>query len=309
VNLAQGVVYVGAVALPIVFTCGCDEPLLERQTVTELRVLGARAEAAAEPERAELLPGEEARLRWLLAADQATTFSARIEFCQATPAKFGEASCAAEPFAQASANSSSSEDLEFSFRVPAAFRDGDEWLARLAVCEQGEPRLPANAAARCSEGSVLEASYRATVASDQANHNPELADDRLRLGKALWVGEELQVPGAACNDGLPSLALGKSAQVTFTLLGDDRESLEGKAATDYGAEREALVFAHFFSESGLARPYSQIESEQEPAAFEVELTPSAEGLSRDTVADFYLVVRDDRGGADWLRRQLCVTDP
>ncbi len=59
--------------LLVLASSGCGEPLVERQTITGLRVLGARYEADADPDRATPLAGESGTIRWLVASPEGPT--------------------------------------------------------------------------------------------------------------------------------------------------------------------------------------------------------------------------------------------
>src|SRR5262245_3238031 len=61
-----------ATVLVAATAAACDEPIQEGWLVDRTRVLGARVEAAVEPARASLVPGEIGRITWLVAAPTGT---------------------------------------------------------------------------------------------------------------------------------------------------------------------------------------------------------------------------------------------
>src|SRR5690606_12895696 len=60
-----------SVALPLL-TWACDNEFTKGWLVDRTRVLAARVEAAAEPSRSSLAPGERARVTWLVGAPSGT---------------------------------------------------------------------------------------------------------------------------------------------------------------------------------------------------------------------------------------------
>jgi hypothetical protein len=293
-------------------TCSvaCDEMGQEVQTVEEMRVLGARVEDAREPSNAQPGSSGDVTLRWLVASNRAETFEAELVVCRASAVTMGVQECDGRPFHEETAMGDTETDLVFEFTLPA-LDPGTEWLAKLAVCASGRPGFSQDGVGRCSDGSaVLEALTTAWVGDEEPNRNPDLTDDLLSLNEETWMASAELEFGESCPAGveLPKVRAGVVETIRFELGGDDREELPRSNTDTYGASAtESLVFAHFLTMPGLARPFSSIEAGKRDPAFDLELDLDAKSLGSGEVAGFMLVVRDDRGGADWLRRKLCAT--
>lgn len=296
-----------------VLLVGCDEPLVEVQTIQGLRVLGARIEAVSDPELAEPAAGDEVALRWLVVSDREQNFSGALEVCVAQPTRMGLPECLEAPFFETTFDGTTAEEPRIELELPALPR-GSEWLARLVVCAEGQARFNRRGVGGCRAGSdPKEAFYRARVGATTPNRNPDLSDDALSLAGASWEVAERVPLGRSCDEAsteaLPRLRAGRSRTIRFDLVGDDRERLPAEEREVYAAaQTESLFYSHFLSASGLERPFSFIDSGSEQRRFEVELELDSEERwpSGGRVIDWVLVVRDGRGGADWLRRQLCA---
>lgn len=293
----------------------CQDPLVDPAVVIAPRVVGARVRSDADPTLAEPLPGERASIDWLLLSDQRGPFVAKALWCRGTPTSLGTPRCDGPPAAEATSPGVYGDELPFSFQVPDGLQPGDTWLAWLGVCDAGEPVFDATSSAfSCPTGEALAAYYRGFVPGGAPNHNPSLADDAVGLDGVAWTAE----PGAAraprepCRGAtLPTLIAGTASTISFALGGDDRELLDA-VPDEYAAHpRESLVFTHVASHAGLERAFSAIDYDAQSLTFELtfhdqgEAAPAADG---ETLI-FHLLVRDERGGVDWLRREACLLPP
>jgi hypothetical protein len=303
-------------AAGVVCCSACDDPLVDPQTVIELRILGARVRAAEEPERAQLDREESATVDWLVVADQPREFSARGVFCRAAPTALGVPRCDGEPFAEFVADGDSGAPVSAGFTLPAVLRRGDEWLGWLGLCEDSVPEfLAAGNGFECGPGDIAKSAfYRSTIASDATeasgdlNTNPNTNDDTLWFDDAPWLDSDPGLELPCGQTELPSLRAGRSAQIRFELGGDDRDALHTTEDSYAAPPREALVFTHVATHPGLDRAFSAIEDDDTELDFDVDFRlPEQDSFaSFGERVRFYLVVRDGRGGVDWLDRAFCA---
>jgi len=293
----------------------CQDPLVDPAVVIGPRVIGARVRAELAPEIAEPRAGQGATIEWLVLADRPGTFRARAIWCRAAPSSLGTPRCEGEPFAEASALGAYDGALALSFQVPATLEVGAAWLAWLGSCESAEPTFDAAAGTfSCPGEAALSAVYRGFVPGESQNQNPSLADDALSLDAVAWGPAEAdseRSPREPCRGStLPSLSAGAEAVISFELGGDDREPLVAPPGQYAAHARESLVYTHVASHPGLTRAFSAIDYDAEVPAFELffdgaDLLPGPDG---ETFI-FHLLVRDERGGVDWLRREACLLPP
>lgn len=300
----------GLLGCVVGWVVGCGDPLLERQIVDELRVIGARAEAVNEPERSGMQSGEGARLRWLLVSDVETAYRARTRVCFARESTFGVVQCEGDPWFEASGSGTTLEELVFEFELPQV-EGPTPWLAQIALCESGQPRLNSDGIGSCSgDGGVLEATYLGRVGDpeDELNRNPTLATLELELAGELWAAQERLPTGEPCNDlALPVLVEGKQAALSFDVPRSEREVLSRAERDEFAApEREALLLSHYLTAEGLSRPFSLVDEGARGTTVELDVKLAERPPTEGRIVDFHLVARDGRGGSDWLMRQACA---
>jgi hypothetical protein len=287
-------------------TTACDDPLLEVQTITGLRVIGARVRGEDDPSDASLRAGNATNLDWLVASDRATTYSAAVRVCRTNATTTGLPSCSEAPWFEDSGRFDAGEAATFAL-TPPDLPAGSPWLALFVACAESRARFSKDGSSQCSGGELPhEASFEGIAA--EANENPSLADDELELAGEVWNETDPLPTGDPCrSEALPKAKQGKKSEVTFRLQGDDRQKLPKSVTSHYGAlPTESLAYTHLLTVPGLERPFSAIASGAKDTEFEIAIELDGD-LPRDgKVVDFYLVVRDGRGGADWLRRQLCA---
>ncbi len=312
-------------ALMATLTAGCDDPLLEIQTIVGLRVLGVKVESDENPDRADLEPGESAKLSWLVVSDEHAAVSTYVQYCKARPTTEGLPRCSGGVLGRIGGSGELPLQLTVPLNIPASWSDGDEWVAELAVCGSGDAQFESHTAT-CSDGSkAIQAFHRGNVGRQPANTNPRLVDDTLTLDGRAWsqlslldgqpapdagpsTGGDAGAPTSdppsvnACSDELPRLRIGKKHSISFTLTdgNDDREPLDDD-------RNETLVFSHLSTLDGLERPFSFIDDTND-GKFELELSfdDELDVPASGRPFDFFLTVRDGRGGADWLYRQACA---
>jgi hypothetical protein len=116
--------------------------------------------------------------------------------------------------------------------------------------------------------------------------------------------------GAPCLGlGLAELRAEQPSSVLFELGGDDREALENVPGTWAAHQRESLVYTHLATQPGLDRAFSAIDYDATDLTFELPFDPEHPASPEGSTLRFVLLVRDERGGVDWLLRQACVLPP
>ena len=293
----------------------CEDPLIDPATVDGPRILGARVRTEADPRVAEPRAGERATLEWLAVSNRPEPLSATLAWCLATQSVLGAPRCSGPGFGERVVTGQFGDPVTFELTLPAELLPGDVWLAWFGHCDAGEARFDAEASAFTCPGGAepLRAFYRGFVPAGAPNHNPSLEDDVLLLGGAPWPEPaQATVPGTGCSEtSLPRLVGGVASLIELELLGDDRELLEEEQDRYAARDRESLVYTHVSSRAGLERAFSAIDFDADeqrfalPVAFGVDGDPGPEG----EVVFFYLIVRDERGGVDWLRREACLLSP
>jgi hypothetical protein len=304
----------------------CEDPLTDPAVIAGPRIVGARVAAQADPNIAEPSAGQGASIDWLVLSNEAGAFSAHVVWCSAAPSVLGAPRCAGEAFAEQTVTGTWGEPLRLEFEVPVAIEPGSAWLAWLGICDgslgSGAAEFDVAASAfRCPDGAALSGFYRGFVPDGAPNRNPTLADDRLSLDGATWPASlpdatGTPAPREACADrGLPLLRAEQRSSVGFELGGDDREALDSDPDAYAAHARESLVYTHLASHPGLDRAFSSIDYDAEQLGFELPFEPAPlaldglpPGPEGETVS-FYLLVRDERGGVDWLRRDVCLLPP
>jgi hypothetical protein len=287
----------------------CDDPLVDPQTVVDLRVLAGQISASDDSSRASLRAGEDATVRWLVASDRREDLSALLVSCRVEPTTLGAPVCAKAPFYRQSLDGQSNQELSANFTLPAAFDTGDEWATWLGVCEGQRPQFDRDDSSFDCDGKPAISAFIRTAASNNDNDNPDLSDDELLLDGQPWSAAALGAPGDPCTDlDVPQVQRGETATIEFELQGDDRENIE----TDqdiYGSQpRESLVFTHVSTFPGLQRAYSVIAFDSDRPRIDVDfkLDEDSKIPADGRLVTFTLVARDERGGVGWISRQLCT---
>ncbi|MEN9579189.1 MAG: hypothetical protein RJA70_2198 [Pseudomonadota bacterium] len=296
----------------------CGEPLVMPQLVLEARVLGAQLSPLDEPrsQRAELAPGEFGRLRFLVASPEDVEVQAVVHVCRDAGTSLGAPVCAGELLASQRIAGNTREDLSLEFQLSETLDPGEDWLIWAGFCAGGRAKALSADRFACETGQPLEtfARFKAARPEDgRVNLNPDLSDDRLSLGGRAWAEAPWLEAGEACaSSELPRVIVGETESLRFRLTGEDRQPRVDEAGQFGAPSRESLTYSHAATLSGLERAFSAIDHNSDAADFELEWDLGASASqppdSEGRVETFYLVVRDDRGGADWLRRQVCLID-
>jgi hypothetical protein len=302
------------VAASLVLAIGCEDPLVEPELIVDMRVLGAKATTAGDPSRATPRPGEDVRVRWLVAGPSGpieTTHAFRA--CLAEPTTSGYARCR-ETIDDALASDPSAAAPTLSFSVPAAeLLQPDDRLGVLGVvCDGGAPALAEPfESSSCEDGAA-----KATLASfeieiltdpDEENHNPDPTATWLRFDGQTWPPRVGRALSSTCPPADGDSTLVVSADGADHTIELDPSGL--REVTPSGP-RETLEIAHLVTGGDLARHFTAVESDEpEPPALQSVTWKAPASVSSPTFVHFYAVVRDLRGGVGFAHRALCIVAP
>jgi hypothetical protein len=263
----------------------CEEPLEPAQRIDEPRLLGVRV--STERGEASLVPGEPARVEFLLASPEGP-LAARIAYrwCEAAGSARGVPYCAEEPWAEGVTDADANA---LSVLVPATLRPNTRLALLGAACVRGEPILaerPLND--HCSGASPpLRFSFDAWTLGDDLHPNPDLSG--LLVGVEGDTIELRDAGNAPSCDG-----------ATRTLAADQEYAFEielGAAAL----AAKPLQISHFSTQGQFARQYSFVNPQQPPRVSLTWQAPATAGPVKQ-----YLVVRDGAGGVSWATWNVCV---
>lgn len=287
---------------------GCDDPLEPLERIEDLRVLGARVEVDGEPERAAPGPGESARVRWLVAAPEPSpALGWALAACVATPSNVGIPSCHSAPFASVSSATAEPSVPELLLRVPAGVDTVE--FPRIAVlgsiCEGALPD-GAPEKSRCPQGvQGTEVSLEFELARPMdVNSNPRFGETPIFFDGSEWPALEA-VPAACVSSDLPQVTAGSgSHDVELGIAASARDALPKVGELD--PSHESLVVSHFSTAGELARAFSTLGSDTTSTEMRVPWAAPKEAPPEGLTVRFWFVLRDLRGGSDFIERALCV---
>jgi hypothetical protein len=255
---------------------GCTDPLKDPASITDVRVLGARVEVDSAPERATPAPGESASVRWLVAAPQLEPeFAWSLVACESAYGAELE-TCDDYAFARASEREPTTLAPELAFSLP----DSSEapTISLLGMIAGTAVRLDVPVATETL-----------------SNRNPALDADAISFDGFVWNA------GTDCAE-LPEVGPGSKHTLSLALAEDDREPLVTKYSAD--PERETLRVSHFSTHGELERAFSSFGADARELDARLSWIAPRAAESGD-IMRFYFVVRDLRGGSDWLERAVC----
>lgn len=283
------------------FAAGCMPDFEPASLIDRVRVLGARVDVAEDPGRASPRAGETATVTWLVTAPG-----------EMPPLSwaFMVAEGHAEPFALLQGQGTPHFDVV----VPADAKAG--WLSVVGqICAGGEPvideatKLPACTGGDAGTTAKMEIAIQT---DDQPNRHPEVAGRALWFDGAEWAANADAADADGCG-GLPRVTAGSKGHVLrVRTVGDDRErylALRGDPPVPTMV-REALQISQFTTAGELERVYSAVEASDGRAEADVNVkwtAPKADDVPEGGMkVGFTVVVRDGRGGLDWVTRSVCV---
>ncbi|HEV8550650.1 MAG TPA: hypothetical protein VGQ57_16505 [Polyangiaceae bacterium] len=279
---------------------GCDDPLSQVEAIDKTRVVAAKVEVGGDPTRAAPLPGEDVTVRFLVIAPNPTPDLAyALTACVAADSAVDLTTCAGEPLATAASLSPGSDAPSIVFPAPAD-ATGDERLAVLGgVCPDGVA-LPDAAATRCADGSAVLGTTLDFSMDDGAhpNTNPALTSFR-------FDGAELGPGSAATTDcaELPSVRSGSPKhRLNVDVDPSSRDPIARASSSD--PARESLLVSYFVTRGDMDHAWSAIDADA--SSNTTGSLWSAPTVTAPALARFVVVVRDGRGGSDFLERRVCI---
>lgn len=298
-----------ALAGAVLALSGCDEPLVAAQDIDAWRVLGARLEVEGEPSRATPRPGERALVRWLVASPHAPSPAVAwsLSACESAPDAAGVSRCTGEPFGDGVRASPSAGEPTLAFTVPAGIGEGTRGLSVVGALCEGllDPGIPADRADCEGGGEGTRVSFGFDVSEGgRDNGNPLLGPEALSIGGASWA---VAAPpaGSCAGAGLVEIRADSArVDVELVLPADSAELISRSGAA--GPARETLLVAHFATGGRLERVFSRPHDDGIALRVAVGWKPPASAPAGGRAVRLYFVVRDDRGGADFTERTVCV---
>jgi len=292
--MKMGAASVVAMAL---FLAGCDEPLTRVDLIADTRVLGARVEVMGEPGRASPAPGEAATVRWLVAARETDPeLGWAFAICSAGPPGSSLPTCAGEPFATASADVPVAGEPRLDFIVPTDI-GGDALAVFGSVCPRSAPTYDDDGFGCAGGGGTVVSLDFLLEADGRTNTNPVIEPDALMFdGTGIAAGLDCAT--------LPAVGKGSKHTLSLVLHESDRDSIEQPTSAD--PPKETLQVSHFTTAGTLESAFTVFDAGDTDlragVAWTAPKTAPATGFVR-----FFFVVRDLRGGADWIERAVCIS--
>jgi hypothetical protein len=212
----------------------------------------------------------------------------------------------------------STDEPYFDFTMPdlASLGSAIQIAISGAGCQSGAPAVgPAGvdfATATCpnhSETPLLATVNVQVVRNGATNMNPNFGRVTVLFDNDEWpVWTENEAVADDCSDLTPSaahvVAGGVGHEVAFGVPLDMSETLT--QASVHSAARETLSLAHFVTAGELERAYSDVDLDVDPATASVGWKAPAVVPPGGLLVRFYLVLRDGRGGTDFVERAVCV---
>jgi hypothetical protein len=285
----------------------CDESFVKGWRVDRTRVLGARIEAAAAPERATIAAGERVRASWLVGAPNGVRhLEWAFALCGAPTGNMPEPRCEGVVFASG-AGASDSETVAMEMDVPGVPVLGPlgELILLAVFCEQGRAGLESGGFVGSCEGGAppILASATIKLAPAATNQNPPLAPDAVRFDGAVLPPATLRVGGPCTGSPDAPVALaGTKHGFALVLSGAEREPMPGSP------NLETIIVSHVVTAGELDRQYSALEPNEAPKTIEVPWTaPGATDVPEGSrLVEAFFVLRDGRGGEVFTRRTICA---
>jgi hypothetical protein len=278
---------------------GCDDPLKTVELIEEPRLLGARASVLNDEGRAAPAPGETATVTFLLASPAVMqTQGFALAACPAAARRSARTECAAEPFAHVVSADGESDTVSLSFEVPAELDAAGRVAVLGVVCPFGSPSGDGKRCDGVEPGNPL--TFELDLAREgDVNRNPTLEPASLAFDGEPWP-ELGAVEGDCIGRGYLEVDAGSEHSFEVSLGEDDRDAVPHPDSLD--PVRESLQLSHFTTGGDLSRAFESIAWDSDALLRRTTWTaPKQPGLVR-----FWLVLRDFRGGADFVERSVCV---
>ncbi len=293
-----------AVALLALVWLGCGDEPDPGSLILSARVIGGVTQVEGAPERAVPASGEAFSVRWIVAQPTRgpESFTWQLAACVARPSPVGRPFCVEPPFFLAE-GARSVEAPAARIEVPAGLGEDAEVLLLGVLCREGVPDTSAvnprelSAFTVCTEGVGQIVAQSLRVASAAENLRPLWPENAARWAGGEWPGPEecVVVP----KEGVELAFVGLEG-VTRDTFGVPTEDVPPQIVE----LREALIVSHHATAGELERQFGVLDDDEAPSPF----TWKPAELTERTTVRFYFGLRDQRGGADFLVREVCV-DP
>lgn len=287
--------------LVLLSSVACAEGVSEASRIEYARVLGVRIEAASDPQRNAVSVEEAARARVLVVGpDGATEVSYAILLCAADAPDGTLPGCKGPALATALGEAESEPTVAWSGLSVDDLGGADGLLVAGTICEAGTPGTDASRPGHCEGTDAPGVSFVAHVPRRDAD-DPATENQHPRATDALVTFDGEAWPAGMC--GAQAARDHEEHDLTVTLHDSNRESVTG----DNG-DNEQLLLSWFTTDGNLDRHFSVLERD---AAEDTPLdalwtSPKSTSDATRNVATFYFVLRDQRGGIDWIERTLCL---
>ncbi len=286
----------------VLLLSACGDDFAASWLLEEPRVVGAELEVVGSPERPIPARGESVDVRWVVAAaDLDDDFTWVAGACEAQPSPVGRPICAGEPFFVAGSETPTTEAPTFRIEVPLEIDAENEVLMLGVLCPQGIPNaqlgnsreLNINTVCTEGQGQILLQSIRTHV--DTENISPVWPDPAIFVDGQVWRGDECFEVSAASTVEITLGEFPESMRETYLRTTNDIPPREVEL-------REVLLVSHLITHGELSRQFSAIDGESEirPIEWEAPDIPPSEPVR------VVLGLRDQRSGADFIERTLCV---
>lgn len=293
-----------------VFTLGaCVDDLPEQWELTDTRLLSARYRPDAAPERAFAQPGESGELEFFITAPPPNTpsFTWGFLLCLGTIAPTGEALCLEAPFQTEIQTSAVMDVPAFPVQVPAASGGLLSHINILGIfCSAPQglavsvPDLDLSAGFETCEpagGEVNRFQLSIPIEPESPNQHPVFASNAIAINGLIdpWPAPGPDPRCDGTDPTRPVIPLGTGEQ--DILLRTTAESQE-----PVGEDTEDLLFSHATSAGELDRFFSTPNG----GDFEASVGWTRPGADSGSIVRFAFTLFDQRGGATWTLRELCL---
>lgn len=262
-------------------------------------------EAKSDPQRASLVPGEQATVEWLVASP---TPLPRLAYawalCVPPSGSFAAPRCDAPVIGSGSGIGGAGHLVRMELDAPAAAAIGDakELLLLAAFCSDGAPTLDARSfTGTCGAGTPLLAST--TLHLETPNANPTIETGDVLLDGAALAPAESGPVSAPCTGSPDAPVVTGTGERTFVFRFRDEQRERSNDTS------EMLLLSHVVSAGELDRQYSALDPEESaPKQVEIKWTPPAAGEVPEAgrLVEIFFVLRDGRGGVAFARHAVCA---
>lgn len=285
----------------------CDDPIKNTEIVEEPRVLAARVEVEGDPGRAAPLPGETTRVRFLVAApalEPALGFA--LVACRAAPSNVGLGGCAEPVFARQSLVDPAPGAPEIAFELPQPSQEEEvpRLLVKGVICSNGAPQLADDPSTCVSGDATMAVTLEFDLATEtDSNLNPSFDAAELTFDGATFAPAATLEPECA-GGALLEVRAGSSHRIGLRFDESTRDALA--TTSDNAPPVESLLLSHFTSSGELERAFSPIAPDSPDIRTDLDWKAPGDAGAGGLLVRFWFVVRDLRGGSDFVERALCV---